>query len=94
MSQSRVAHTSHLLLPISHSHRAVVTNIDPNSSLNEQAKHSKPPIPTRVSMKEAIVRKDTSVDVVDVPIPTPGSGQVLIKVIVAGKYTFSLNPNP
>ncbi|OJZ79989.1 hypothetical protein ASPFODRAFT_148397 [Aspergillus luchuensis CBS 106.47] len=31
-------------------------------------------------MKEAIVRKDTSVDIVDSPIPKPGPGYVLIKV--------------
>lgn len=37
-------------------------------------------------MKEAVVRKDTSVDIVDAPIPKPGPGYVLIKVIVAGKY--------
>lgn len=37
-------------------------------------------------MKEAIVRKDTSVDIVDSPIPKPGPGHVLIKVIVAGRY--------
>lgn len=36
-------------------------------------------------MKEAIVRKDTSVEIVDSPIPKPGPGHVLIKVIVAGK---------
>ncbi|KAE8347230.1 hypothetical protein BDV24DRAFT_173140 [Aspergillus arachidicola] len=35
-------------------------------------------------MKEAIVRKDTSVEIVDSPIPKPGPGHVLIKVIVAG----------
>ncbi|CAI7597930.1 unnamed protein product [Penicillium pancosmium] len=35
-------------------------------------------------MKEAIVRKDTSVDIVDSSIPKPGPGHVLIKVIVAG----------
>jgi NADPH2:quinone reductase len=36
-------------------------------------------------MKEAIVRKDTSVDIVDSPIPKPGPGHVLIKVVIAGK---------
>jgi NADPH2:quinone reductase len=36
-------------------------------------------------MKEAIVRKDTSVDIVDSPVPKPGPGHVLIKVIVAGR---------
>jgi NADPH2:quinone reductase len=41
-------------------------------------------------MKEAIVKKDISVDIVDSPIPKPGPGDVLIKVIVAGKY-FMLN---
>ncbi|KAK6813837.1 hypothetical protein RU639_010233 [Aspergillus parasiticus] len=35
-------------------------------------------------MKEAIVRKDTSVEIVDSPIPEPGPGHVLIKVILAG----------
>ena len=37
-------------------------------------------------MKEAIVRKDTSVDIVESPIPKPGHGHVLIKVVIAGKY--------
>ncbi|KAL5001383.1 chaperonin 10-like protein [Aspergillus recurvatus] len=35
-------------------------------------------------MKEAIVRKDTSVDIIDSPVPRPGPGHVLIKVIIAG----------
>ncbi|KAL5333315.1 chaperonin 10-like protein [Aspergillus crustosus] len=35
-------------------------------------------------MKEAIVRKDTSVEIVESSIPKPGPGQILIKVIVAG----------
>ncbi|KAM0304850.1 hypothetical protein ACHAPM_002967 [Fusarium culmorum] len=35
-------------------------------------------------MKEGIVKKDASVEVIDSPIPKPGPGQVLIKVIVAG----------
>ncbi|GKZ29032.1 hypothetical protein AbraIFM66950_002553 [Aspergillus brasiliensis] len=35
-------------------------------------------------MKEAIVKKDLSVDIVQSPIPKPGPGHVLIKVIVAG----------
>ncbi|KAM0346304.1 hypothetical protein ACHAPU_005735 [Fusarium lateritium] len=35
-------------------------------------------------MKEAIVKEDTSVEIIDSPIPKPGPGQVLIKVIVAG----------
>jgi NADPH2:quinone reductase len=34
-------------------------------------------------MNEAIVRKDTSVNIVDSPLPKPGPGQVLTKVIVA-----------
>ncbi|CVL11613.1 related to quinone reductase [Fusarium proliferatum] len=35
-------------------------------------------------MKEAIVKKDTSVEIIDSPIPKPGPGDVLIKVIIAG----------
>ncbi|KAF4164728.1 hypothetical protein CNMCM6936_008781 [Aspergillus lentulus] len=35
-------------------------------------------------MKEAIVRKDLSVDIVHSPIPKPKPGHVLIRVIVAG----------
>jgi NADPH2:quinone reductase len=36
-------------------------------------------------MKEAIVKKDFSVEIVDSPIPKPGPGEVLVKVVVAGK---------
>lgn len=36
-------------------------------------------------MKEAIVQKDTSVNIIDSPIPKPGPEQVLIKVVVSGK---------
>lgn len=35
-------------------------------------------------MKEAIVKPDLTVEVVDSPIPKPGAKQVLIKVIVSG----------
>ncbi|KAM0740955.1 hypothetical protein ACQRIT_003812 [Beauveria bassiana] len=35
-------------------------------------------------MKEAIVKTDISVDIVDSPIPKPGPGHVLIKVVIAG----------
>lgn len=42
-------------------------------------------------MKEAIVKKDASVDVVDVPVPTPGPDHVLIKVVVAGEYPESMH---
>lgn len=35
-------------------------------------------------MKEALVNKDISVEIVDSPIPKPGPGQLLIKVVVAG----------
>ncbi|RFN45638.1 nADPh2:quinone reductase [Fusarium flagelliforme] len=35
-------------------------------------------------MKEALVKKDVSVEIVDSPIPKPGPGQLLIKVVVAG----------
>ncbi|KAK2674244.1 Polyketide synthase, enoylreductase domain [Fusarium oxysporum f. sp. vasinfectum] len=35
-------------------------------------------------MKEAIVKKDTSVEIIDSPIPKPGPGDVLIKVVIAG----------
>jgi len=37
-------------------------------------------------MKEALVNKDVSVEIVDSPIPKPGPGQLLIKVVVAGTY--------
>ncbi|KAM0233816.1 hypothetical protein ACHAP5_010248 [Fusarium lateritium] len=35
-------------------------------------------------MKEAIVKKDISVEIVDSSIPKPGPGEVLIKAIIAG----------
>lgn len=35
-------------------------------------------------MKEAIVDSDTNVTIRDAPIPTPGPGQVLVKVVIAG----------
>ncbi|KAF2404656.1 GroES-like protein, partial [Trichodelitschia bisporula] len=35
-------------------------------------------------MKEAIVSPDLSVKIVDSPVPTPGEGQYLIKVVVSG----------
>ncbi|KAH6951351.1 chaperonin 10-like protein [Fusarium avenaceum] len=35
-------------------------------------------------MKEAIVKNDSSVEIVDSPIPKPGPGEVLIKVVIAG----------
>ncbi|ERS94836.1 quinone oxidoreductase [Sporothrix schenckii 1099-18] len=35
-------------------------------------------------MKEAQVSKDTVVQIVDVPVPNPAAGQVLIKVVVSG----------
>jgi NADPH:quinone reductase-like Zn-dependent oxidoreductase len=35
-------------------------------------------------MKEAIVKQDLSVDIIDSPIPEPGEGQVVIKVVVSG----------
>ncbi|KAF5244690.1 hypothetical protein FAUST_2206 [Fusarium austroamericanum] len=44
-------------------------------------------------MKEAIVKKDASVEVVDSPIPKPGPGQVLIKVIVAGMSIYRTRPS-
>ncbi|KAL5358830.1 chaperonin 10-like protein [Aspergillus floccosus] len=37
-----------------------------------------------LTMKEAIVKHDLSVNLVDSPIPKPGPGHVLIKVIIAG----------
>jgi len=46
------------------------------------------------AMKEAIVSPDLSIKIIDSPIPKPGPGQVLIKVICAGfnpkdwKYPF------
>lgn len=39
-----------------------------------------------LTMKEAIVKHDLSVNLVDSPIPKPGPGHVLIKVIIAGKH--------
>jgi NADPH2:quinone reductase len=35
-------------------------------------------------MKEAIVNTDIKVEIIDSPIPTPGPGDVLIKVEVSG----------
>lgn len=35
-------------------------------------------------MKEAIVKQDITVDIVDSPIPTPNDDQVVIKVVVSG----------
>jgi len=35
-------------------------------------------------MKEAIVKQDLSVDIIDSPIPTPNDDQVVIKVVVSG----------
>lgn len=52
-------------------------------------------------MKEAHVAKDLSVSIKDVPIPEPGPGQILIKVVVSGSnpkdwyvypYTFPSLP--
>lgn len=37
-----------------------------------------------LTMKEAIVDKETSVSIIDSPIPKPGRGEVLIKVVVSG----------
>ncbi|TQN74600.1 Trans-enoyl reductase fsr4 [Colletotrichum shisoi] len=50
-------------------------------------------------MKEAIVHQGPRVEIVDSPIPIPGPGQVLIRVVVAGsnpkdiKTTFWLPPS-
>jgi NADPH2:quinone reductase len=41
-------------------------------------------------MKEAIVKKDTSVEIIDSPIPKPGPGDVLIKFVIAGKPNHPL----
>jgi len=35
-------------------------------------------------MKEAIVKQNLNVDIIDSPIPTPKDDQVVIKVIVSG----------
>ncbi|UPK97097.1 hypothetical protein LCI18_008032 [Fusarium solani-melongenae] len=35
-------------------------------------------------MKSVIVRKDTSVEIVDIEVPKPGPDEVLVKVIIAG----------
>lgn len=39
------------------------------------------------TMKEAIVDPTTTVKIVDSPIPKPGPGEILIKVIVSGMFT-------
>ena len=50
--------------------------------------------PKLEAMKEAIVSPDLSVKIIDSPVPKPGPGEVLIKVICAGfnpkdwKYPF------
>lgn len=50
-------------------------------------------------MKEAFVDKDTTVTIKNVPIPTPGPNQVLIKVSVSGsnpkdwKVPIGMNSN-
>ena len=36
------------------------------------------------TMKEAVVHQDTSVKIIDSPIPKPGAGQVVTKVVVSG----------
>jgi NADPH:quinone reductase-like Zn-dependent oxidoreductase len=36
------------------------------------------------NMKEAIVHKGVTVEIVDSPVPTPNADQVLIKVVVSG----------
>jgi NADPH2:quinone reductase len=43
-------------------------------------------------MKEALVKKDISVEIVDSPIPKPGQGQLLIKVVVAGMSIYRIKP--
>src|SRR3954469_11987299 len=45
-----------------------------------------------MTMKEAIVSPDTSVMITDSPYPTPGPGEVLVKVVVAGEQLYLLNP--
>jgi len=35
-------------------------------------------------MKEAIVKQDISVDIIDSPVPTPKDDEVVIKVVVSG----------
>lgn len=35
-------------------------------------------------MKEAVVHPDTSVTIEEVPVPTPGAGEVLVRVVVFG----------
>lgn len=60
------------------------------------ASSSSPPLPSTwrkssyIIMKEAIVKKDISVDIVDSPIPKPGPDHVLIKVIIAGRYCSNI----
>ena len=39
---------------------------------------------TTATMKEAIVRKGTNIEIVDSPVPKPSKGQVLIKVVYSG----------
>jgi NADPH:quinone reductase-like Zn-dependent oxidoreductase len=36
------------------------------------------------NMKEAIVHKGVTVEIVDSPVPSPNADQVLIKVVVSG----------
>jgi NADPH:quinone reductase-like Zn-dependent oxidoreductase len=36
------------------------------------------------NMKEAIVHKGATVEIVNSPVPTPNADQVLIKVVVSG----------
>ena len=46
------------------------------------------------TMKEAIVKPDTTVHIVDSPIPKPGPGEVLIKVVVSGSSAQAIELNP
>lgn len=46
--------------------------------------NSKEDHPHLATMKEAIVKKDLTVEIVDSPIPQPGPDQVVIKVIASG----------
>jgi NADPH:quinone reductase len=43
-------------------------------------------------MKEAIVDPSVSVKIIDSPVPVPGPGEVLIKVVISG--TDAAHPIP
>jgi hypothetical protein len=58
--------------------------IYPERALNRLILYSEGSVKSIPIMKEALVNKDVSVEIVDSPTPKPGPGQLLIKVVVAG----------